>query len=80
MCWLLPCCILILRLGHGSSSNAFNMIAIWITFCILIPGAVHQYVSKVPVGYMTDFLGRKSSRNVCSIFFAFGGGIIAVVK
>ena len=33
------------------------MIAIWITFCILIPGVVHQYVSlKVPVGYMTDFL------------------------
>ena len=48
---------LILRLGNGSSWNAFNMIGLWITLCILIPGAVHQYISlKVPVGYMTDFL------------------------
>lgn len=48
---------IILRRGNGSSSNAFNMIGIWITLCILIPGAVHQYISlKVPVGYMTDFL------------------------
>ena len=48
---------LMLRLGDGSSSNAFNMIGIWITLCILIPGAVHQYISiKFPVGYMTDFI------------------------
>ena len=47
----------ILRLGNGSSANAFNMIGIWIMLCLLIPGAVHQYISlKVPVGYMTDFL------------------------
>ena len=32
----------ILRLGNGSSANAFNMIGIWIILCLLIPGAVQR--------------------------------------
>ena len=33
------------------------MIGIWLLFCVIIPGSVHQYVSfQFPVNYMTDFL------------------------
>ncbi len=43
--------------ARSSSSVAFNMISIWLVFCVIIPGSVHQYVSfKYPVNYMTDFL------------------------
>ena len=43
--------------GKSSSSIAFKMIGIWLLFCVIIPGSVHQYVSfQFPVNYMTDFL------------------------
>lgn len=43
--------------GVSSNSIAFKMISMWLLFCIIIPGSVHQYVSmKYPVNYMTDFL------------------------
>ena len=56
--------------GSGSSANAFTMIGIWIGLCIVIPGAVHQYIGlKVPVSYMTDFLdaNRKETYEVYSL-------------
>ena len=41
----------------GSSIQAFKMIASWLMFCVLIPGAVHQMASiKYPPNYMTDYL------------------------
>ena len=43
--------------GKSSSSIAFKMISIWLLFCVIIPGSVHQYVNfQYPVNYMTDFL------------------------
>ena len=45
--------------GKSSSSVAFKMISIWLLFCVIIPGSVHQYVSfKYPANYMTDFLQK----------------------
>ena len=33
------------------------MISIWLLFCVVLPGGVHQYASlKYPTNYMTDFL------------------------
>jgi ABC-2 type transport system permease protein len=51
----------------SSSSVAFKMISIWLLFCVIIPGSVHQYVSmKYPANYMTDFLdvNRKQTYEV----------------
>ncbi|MFY8025827.1 MAG: DUF3526 domain-containing protein [Sediminibacterium sp.] len=43
--------------GKGSSDQALKMVAVWLVFCILVPGAIHQSASlKYPVGYMTDFI------------------------
>ena len=43
--------------GKGSSDLAIKMISIWLAFCIIIPGAVHQISSlKYPTNYMTDYL------------------------
>ena len=43
--------------GKGSSDQAIKMISIWLTFCIIIPGAIHQISSlKYPTNYMTDYL------------------------
>jgi ABC-2 type transport system permease protein len=53
--------------SKGSSAIAFKMISIWLTLCVLIPGAVHQYASiQYPVNYMTDFLdaSRKDAYEV----------------
>ena len=53
--------------ARSSSSVAFKMISIWLLFCVIIPGSVHQYVSfKYPVNYMTDFLdvNRKQTYEV----------------
>ena len=41
----------------GSRSGAFNMIAFWLLFCVIVPGSVHQYVLlQFPMNYMTSFL------------------------
>ena len=53
--------------GNSSSSIAFKMISVWLLFCVIIPGSVHQYVSfQYPVNYMTDFLdvNRKQTYDV----------------
>lgn len=51
------------RNGNSSSSIAFKMISVWLLFCVIIPGSVHQYVSfQYPVNYMTDFLDVNRKR------------------
>jgi ABC-2 type transport system permease protein len=58
---------LIILKGKSSSTNAFKMIGIWLIFCVLIPGAVHQIASiKYPASYMTDYLdaNRKEAYKV----------------
>lgn len=43
--------------GKGSSDQALKMVSVWLVFCILMPGAIHQSAAlKYPVGYMTDFI------------------------
>ena len=51
----------------GSSDNTMKMISIWLTFCIVIPGLIHQASSiKYPINYMTDYLdvGRDKSEDI----------------
>ena len=55
------------KYSNASSSAAFKMISIWLLFCVVIPGTVHQYASfRYPVNYMTDFLdvNRKQTYEV----------------
>jgi len=43
--------------GSGSSGQAIQMASLWLLFCVLIPGGLHQYASlKHPANYMTDYL------------------------
>ena len=43
--------------GRGSADQAMKMIYIWLAFCIVIPGLVHQLTSiKYPTNYMIDYL------------------------
>ena len=52
---------------RASSAIAFKMISVWLLFCVIIPGSVHQYVSlKYPANYMIDFLdvNRKQTYEV----------------
>lgn len=43
--------------GRGSSNQAIKMASLWLLFCVIIPGSVHQAASlKYPVDYMTDYL------------------------
>ena len=61
---------IVLMRGSSSSSNAFNMIGLWIALCILIPSSVHQYIGlKIPMSYMTEFLdaNRKETYAVYSL-------------
>jgi len=58
---------LIIIFSNSSSSIAFKMISIWLLFCVILPGGIHQYASmKYPTNYMTDFLdvNRKESYDV----------------
>ena len=53
--------------SNSSTSIAFKMISLWLFLCVLIPGAVHQFVNiKYPTNYMTDFLdaNRKDTYDV----------------
>ena len=57
----------IIRKSFGVSSVAFKMITLWLIFCVIVPGSVHQYVNlKYPTNYMTDFLdaNRKDTYDV----------------
>lgn len=43
--------------GKGSSNQAIKMASLWLLFCVIIPGTVHQLASlKYPADYMTDYL------------------------
>jgi ABC-2 type transport system permease protein len=43
--------------GNGSPDQALKMISTWLAFCIIIPGAFHQFSSlKYSANYMTDYL------------------------
>jgi len=54
--WTVVLYFIILK-SMSSRSIAFKMISVWIIFCVLIPGAVHQTASiKYPANYMTDYL------------------------
>ena len=51
------------RNGKSSASIAFKMISVWLLFCVIIPGSVHQYAAfQYPVNYMTDFLDVNRKR------------------
>ena len=48
---------LIIISSDSASSIAFKMISVWLLFCVILPGGIHQYASmKYPTNYMTDFL------------------------
>ncbi|WP_028296834.1 DUF3526 domain-containing protein [Olivibacter sitiensis] len=43
--------------GKGSASQAIKMASLWLLFCVVIPGGIHQLASlKYPGSYMTDYL------------------------
>ncbi len=43
--------------GKGSTFQALKMITVWLLFCIIIPGSIHQITSlKYPVSYMTEYI------------------------
>jgi len=43
--------------GKGSNDQAIKMASVWMLFCVVIPGAIHQVVAvKYPSDYMKDFL------------------------
>ena len=61
---------ILIKNSVSSSSVAFKMISVWLIFCVLIPGSVHQYASfRCPVNYMTDFLdvNRKQTYEVFNL-------------
>ena len=64
--WTLVFYFIILN-SKSSSAIAFKMIGVWLIFCVLIPGTVHQIASlKYPANYMTDYLdsNRKDAYEV----------------
>jgi ABC-2 type transport system permease protein len=64
--WTIVFYFIILK-SKSSSAIAFKMIGVWLVFCVLIPGAVHQIASiKYPANYMTDYLdaNRKEANDV----------------
>lgn len=43
--------------GNGSASQAIRMVTVWLLFCIVIPGSVHQLAAlQHPSDYMTKYL------------------------
>jgi ABC-2 type transport system permease protein len=53
--------------SRGSSTQAFAMISVWLVLCVIVPGAVHQYVSlQYPANLMTNYLdvNRKEAYEV----------------
>lgn len=43
--------------GRGSSNQAIKMASLWLLFCVLIPGGLHQLASlRYPANYMTNYL------------------------
>jgi len=43
--------------GKGSTNQAMKMVSVWLLFCIVLPGTIHQVASlKYPSSYMTDYI------------------------
>lgn len=43
--------------GSSSFGQAIKMVSLWLLFCIILPGTVHQLSSlRYPTSYMTDYL------------------------
>ena len=43
--------------GKGSTNQALKMVSVWLLFCIVLPGSIHQITSlKYPSSYMTDYI------------------------
>ena len=69
---LLWCCLFyfININGKGSFDQSIKMISIWLAFCIIIPGAIHQISSvKYPTNYMIDYLNvnREKSNEIFNL-------------
>ena len=51
---------LVLRKGNSILGNTLKMVAIWLAFAFIVPGAVHQSVSiSNPAKPMTDFIDTR---------------------
>ena len=67
--WFLPF-FMINYYGKDSSDHAMKMISMWLAFCIVIPGSVHQISSiRYPTNYMTDYLdvSREKSNEIFNL-------------
>ncbi|MAP66218.1 MAG: hypothetical protein CMF80_00780 [Candidatus Marinimicrobia bacterium] len=56
--------------GNGSLDQSIKMVSIWLIFCIVIPGSIHQASSiKYPTNYMLDYLNvsREKSNEIFSL-------------
>lgn len=43
--------------SKSSTNQALKMVIVWLLFCIIIPGGIHQFSSlRHPTGYMTEFI------------------------
>lgn len=43
--------------SKGSADQSIKMVAVWVLFCVLLPGFFHQALAlKYPASYMVDFL------------------------
>ena len=50
--------------GKDSSDHAIKMVSMWLVFCIVIPGFVHQITSiRYPTNYMTDYLDVRREKS-----------------
>lgn len=49
--------------GRGSTNQALKMVCVWLVFCIVIPGTVHQVASlKYPPNYMSEYTDAKRDK------------------
>lgn len=47
----------IIRTPKASNMQAFQMVATWLTLCVILPGTIHQVASlRYPASYMTDYI------------------------
>ena len=61
---------LIIVLGKGQTDQAIKMLLVWLSFAVLIPGAIHQYLNfKYPPNYMLEWVTtmREGSDEILSL-------------
>lgn len=61
---------LIIMFAKGQTDQAIKMLLVWLSFAVLIPGAVHQYLNiKHPPNYMLDWVTtmREGSDEILSL-------------